>query len=150
MRSLKIATICLLAVSVIGCAGTQINITPEQQDALARLAGNAIAITLSEVKPQYLPAAQTFCGLFNNAQNIIEAKTVFESALTFLSSKYVDNPALGKVLINALNIIGFSEGQVNRFIAEGVDSTVKIDNFTEEMYRKTSLVATGFCEVLPQ
>lgn len=140
-----------LFLIVTGCAttgGEVPKMTPAQEDALARLAGNGIAETLRLVKPEYLIPAKTFCALFNKAENAIEAKSVLENALTFLSDKYTEGDRLGRVVMNALTVIGYDEGQIEEMLFKKAEETVKLKAFNEEMFRKARLVVEGFCQMI--
>lgn len=141
------ALLIIVCLAFAGCATTG-GMTPAQEDAICRLSGNALAETLKLVKPEYAVPAKTFCVLFVKAENAIEAKTVLENALTFLSDRYAEGSKLGNVVLNALILIGYDESKAQAALFKKVDASVKLDAFTADMWRKANLVVSGFCQML--
>ena len=145
----KISIIILSLFILGGCATVELNkMTPAQEDAICRLTGNGLAEVLKMVKPEYAVPAKTFCALFVKAENAIEAKTVLENALTFLSDRYAEGSKLGNVVLNALVVIGYDEGKAQATLFNKVDASVKLDAFTADMWHKANIVVDGFCQML--
>lgn len=144
---MKRLLIILLALSFcIGCAGGQI--TPEQENAICRSAGNALAIALISIKPEVIPAAKMGCELFFATQDPAEAQAILERGLAYLSDKYIGSPALKICAINVLQAIGWSPERAEAIIIQSVDEAIELEGFTMEMLRRAKLVAEGFCQMI--
>lgn len=127
----------------VGCGGLQLS--DQQEDALAKAGGNALGIVIGEVRPEIVPVAREFCEKFLTAQDLAESQKLFDNALNFLSRRYTEDTRLGKVLVNALTLIGINELQAAAYL----DRTVsRLDPLTKEMLHKALLVVGGVCEVM--
>lgn len=144
----KILVILLALGFLVGCAGWQI--TPDQEDAIARGAGNALGIVLITVKPEIVPAARLYCVgfVFKDIQDTIEAQNLLEEFLTYLSDKYIGHPKLAIAVMNTLETIGFSRNRAESIIVQEINKAVEIEGFTEDMLHKGLLVVAGFCEMI--
>ncbi len=126
-----------------GCAGA--GLSQQQEDALARAAGNTLGIVIGEIRPEVLPVARIFCKNFLRAKDLAEAQKLFDEALNYLSKRYTGDAKLGAVLSNALVIIGINESQATSYLDQSIG---RLDPLTKDMLHKALLVVSGVCEVI--
>jgi len=133
----------LVSLLFVGCSGAQLD--PNQEDAIIRTAGNGLATILIIAKPEIAPAAKVYCERFATVEDMLEAQILLETGLTYLADKYTDTPKLSIAVINLLKIIGYDQAEA--LVMQRIDGATKTKDFTEDMFRKTLLVAKGFCEM---
>ncbi len=139
-KLLVLGTIVLFLVS---CAGTQI--TTQQEDALLSLAGNALAVAYVKEFPADMGIALDFCDRFAKAQDLAASQALFEAALTYLGGRYDPRGLMREPVSNALQLIGISNLSVEYILAQKVDTMVKVDGWSNEMWHKAQIVVGGFC-----
>ena len=81
----KYLIIAILCFS-IACAG----ITPVQEDAIARSAGNALAITLMATCPNALPVAERYCIYFDSTHELFIGQAILEALSKTISDEIGD------------------------------------------------------------
>ena len=118
---------------------------PAQEDALALLAGNGLAVAMKAKMPETIPLAQAYCQRFSKA-DITEAKVLLDAAFTYLFKRL--DSSFAPIVENAMQVIGIGPEQITLFINTETDAMVEIEGFSEEMFRKAQLVISGFCQVI--
>lgn len=145
----KIPVLIIIAMLFVAGCGPQIAggpstpiISPEQEDAGLRLTGFALGKALILAKPELYGPAKEYCQVFMAAEDLIEAKTLLETALRYLAGKYTGDSSLGKAMSDAITLMGFDEKITHEMIS---GEFKKLDKITQEILHKARMVLTGFC-----
>ncbi len=134
-----------LLILLVGCGVAGIQLTPPQEEAIAKAAGNAFGFVIAEKKPELVPVVQEFCFEFIKAQGLAESQKLFDTALVYLADRYAGDKRFGKMAINTLKIIGFDESQVSAYFDRKIG---RINPLTMKMLHNAILVVKGVCEVM--
>jgi len=143
----RLLVLCLVPF-LFACATTQTKMTDAQKDALLLLGGNALGVAIQEAIPDSTAMMKGFCARFQKTTDLIEAKTLLETGLAYLGSQYPKYAKLKPAVLNVLQLMGLSQGNIEALLAAQIDKAVKVEGFTAETYRKALLVTQGFCQMV--
>lgn len=141
--------IILLVIGVMGCGPTvYVNLSNQQEDAFIRGGGIGLALTVKLVKPEIVPIMKIYCERYLKVKDAIEGQEIMRLFASYMSDKYTGNKDMGIAFETFLYAIGYDQDIVRSYLGGKIDDMVKIEDFSENMFRRSLLAMTGFCEVL--